>query len=256
MTRASADVRSGDPHRRTFDAFADLLPLVLLAACAPRAPDPRGVDHDETLLTVSATGRSETRPDEASVTVGVNSQGASAAEASTFNNQKMAKVAAALARFGVKPDDMQTSNLSLNRIDYGKERGRFQASNNLVIRLHDTGEISEAVAATTDAGANLVSGPALRVTDAEKASLSAYGAAYRAARVRAEAYATAAGMKISRVLAIRDGGQSGGEPQPMVRTMDVQEAAAPMPVSAPPPPFSPGVNSSTVAVQVEFALKR
>ena len=97
---------------------------------------------------------------------------------------------------------------------------------------------------------------ARRVTDAEKASLSPYGAAYRAARVRAEAYAAAAGLKVARVLAIRDGGQSGGEPQPMVRTMDVQEAAAPPPVAAPPPPFSPGVNSSTVAVQVEFALKR
>jgi len=270
-----------------------LLPLALLTSCAPRAPDPRGVDHDETLLTVSATGRSETRPDEASVTVGVNSQGTTASEASTLNNQKMARVAAALARFGVKPDDMQTSNLSLARIDYGKERGRFNASNNVVIRLHDMARVGEAVAATTDAGANLVSGPALRVTDAEKASLSAYGAAYKAARVRAEAYAaganlvsgpalrvtdaekaslsaygaaykaarvraeayaTAAGMKISRVLAIRDGGQSGGEPQPMLRTFDVQEAAAPPPVVAPPPPFNPGVNSSTVAVQVEFAL--
>ena len=230
-----------------------LLPLALLAACAPRAPDPRGVDHDETLLTVSATGRSETRPDEASVTVGVNSQGATAAEASALNNHKMAKVAAALARFGVKPDDMQTSNLSLARIDYGKERGRFNASNNVVIRLHDMARVGEAVAATTDAGANLVSGPALRVTDAEKASLSAYGAAYKAARVRAEAYAAAAGMKISRILAIRDGGQSGGEPQPMLRNMDAQ-LIMPAPVSAPPPPFNPGVNSSTVAVQVEFAL--
>ena len=226
--------------------------LAALAACAPSAPDPRGVDHDETLLTVSATGRSETRPDEASITVGVNSQGATAAEASSLNNQKMAKVAAALSRFGVKPDDMQTSNLSLGRIDYGKERGRFNASNNVVIRLRDMGKVGEAVAATTDAGANLVSGPSLRVIDAEKASLAAYGAAYKAARVRAEAYAAAAGMKIARVLAIRDGGQSGGEPQPMIETMDAQ-MAAPSPVSA-PPPFNPGVNRSIVSVRVDFAL--
>lgn len=228
--------------------------IVLLAACQPPAPDPRGVGHDETLLTVSATGRTETRPDEASVTVGVNSQGASAAEASALNNRKMAQVSAALARFGVKPDDMQTSNLSLNRINYGKERGRFQASNSLVIRLRDMARVGEAVAATTDAGANLVSGPNLRVVDAERASLGAYGAAYKAARVRADAYASAAGLKVDRVLAIRDGGQSGGEPQPMVRTMDAQ--MAPAEVSAPPPPFSPGVNASMVSVRVEFALKR
>lgn len=46
-----------------------LLPLAALAACQPAASDPRGVDHDETLLTVSATGRAETRPDEARFTL-------------------------------------------------------------------------------------------------------------------------------------------------------------------------------------------
>ena len=225
--------------------------LLLLAACQPTPTDPRGVARDETLLSVTATGRSETRPDEASLTVGVNSQGATAAEASALNNAKMARVATALARFGVKPDDMQTSNLSLGRIDYGKERGRFQASNNLVIRLRDMARVGEAVAATTDAGANLVSGPSLRVTDAEKASLGAYGAAYKAARARADAYAEAAGLKIDRVLSIRDGGQAGGEPQPMDAVMT--EQMAPSPVSA-PPPFSAGVNASIVSVRVDFAL--
>lgn len=233
-----------------------LLPLAALAACQPAAPDPRGVDRDETLLTVSATGRAETRPDEASVTLGVNSQGASAAEASRLNNEKMAKVAAALTAFGVKPDDMQTSNLALGRIDYGKERGRFNASNTVVVRLRDMGRVGEAVAAATDAGANLVAGPRLRVRDAEGAAMSAYENAYKAARVRADAYARAAGLKVSRVLAIRDGGQSGGEPIPMAEeAMMVQAAPAPVAAPAPPPPpFSPGVNASTVTVRVDFAL--
>jgi uncharacterized protein YggE len=36
---------------------------VSLSACGEPAYDPRGVDHDETLLSVSATGEAETRPD-------------------------------------------------------------------------------------------------------------------------------------------------------------------------------------------------
>ena len=234
-----------------------LLPLVLLAACAPRAPDPRGVDHDETLLTVSATGRSETRPDEARFSLGVTTLAGSAGEASQLNNAKMAKVATALTAFGIRPDDLQTSNLGLGRIDYGKDRGRFQANNSVTVRLKDLAHASEAIAAATEAGANLLSGPSLRVADAEKASLSAYAAAYQAARQRADAYAAAAGLKVKRVLAIRDGGQSGGEPQ----TMDAVAYAPPpavaqmaAPVAPPPPPFNPGVNSSTVSVRVDFAL--
>ena len=117
-----------------------------LAACQPAAPDPRGVARDETLLTVSATGRAETRPDEARFMVGVNTLAASAGEASRLNNEKMARVTTALTRFGIKPDDLQTTNLTLNRIDYGKDRGRFQASNNVTVRLKDLASASEAIA--------------------------------------------------------------------------------------------------------------
>lgn len=232
-----------------------LLALPLLAACQPAA-DPRGVARDETLLTVSATGRSETRPDEARFMVGVNTIAASAGEASRLNNEKMAKVTTALTRFGVKPDDLQTQNLTLNRIDYGKDRGRFQASNNVTVRLHDLTKASEAIVAATEAGANLLSGPTLRVSDAEKAALSAYAAAYKAARDRADAYAAAAGLKVDRILAIRDGGQSPGYPIPMdAMAEEASSGRATAQVAAPPPPpFNPGVNSSTVSVRVDFAL--
>lgn len=229
------------------------VPLFALAACGQSAPDPRGVDRDETLLTVSATGRAETRPDEASFSLGVNTIAASAGEASRLNNEKMQKVTAALTGFGIKPDDLQTQNLTLNRIDYGKDRGRYQANNTVTVRLKDLSKASDAVVAATEAGANLLSGPQLRVSDAEKASMSAYANAYKAARQRADAYAEAAGLKVSRVLAIRDGGQAGGEPIPMAEVQAMDARLQPPPVAA-PPPFNPGVNTSIVNVRVDFAL--
>ncbi|MDQ3080082.1 MAG: SIMPL domain-containing protein [Pseudomonadota bacterium] len=228
-----------------------------LAACQPAATDLRGVGREETLLTVSATGRSETRPDEARFMVGVNTLAPSAGEASRLNNEKMARVTTALTRFGIKPDDLQTTNLGLNRIDYGKDRGRFQASNNVTVRLKDLTKASEAIVASTEAGANLLSGPSLRVADAEKASLSAYAAAYKAARARADAYAAAAGLKVNRILAIRDGGQSPGYPIPMDSVAEESmssRAVAQTVAPPPPPPFNPGVNTSAVSVRVDFAL--
>lgn len=235
--------------------FILLLPLFALSACQPAATDPHGVDRDETLLTVSATGRAETRPDEARFALGVNTIAATAAEASRLNNEKMAKVTSALTGFGIKPDDFQTSSLTLNRIDYGKDRGRFQANNTVTVRLRNLAKASEAIVATTTAGANLLSGPSLRVSDIEKTNLSAYAAAYKAARARADAYATAAGLKVDRILAIRDGGESPGYPVPMDavgNAMLTEQSAAP--AAPPPPPFSPGVSSSTVSVRVDFAL--
>jgi uncharacterized protein YggE len=65
----------------------------LATACQPAARDARGVDHDETLLTVSATGRADTRPDEARIQLGVRSQGKSASsERSTISPGRARRV--------------------------------------------------------------------------------------------------------------------------------------------------------------------
>jgi uncharacterized protein YggE len=233
-----------------------LATVLSLAACARAPADPRGVDHDETLLTVTATGRADTRPDEAHLQLGVQSQAASAGEASRLNREKMARVTDALSGLGVKPDDLQTRNLSLSRIDYGAERGRFRAYNLVDVTMRDMSKVGDAVTRVTEAGANVMSGPDLRVSDREAANKSAYAAAYRAARARAEAYAGAAGLKIGRVLAIRDGGESSPvemEAADMAAASFAPQVAAPAP---PPAPFSAGRNSTEVQVRVDFALTR
>jgi uncharacterized protein YggE len=237
--------------------------LPMLAACQTREPDPRGVEPGETLLTISATGRADSRPDEARLRLGVTSQGPSAGGASQLNREKMARVTAALTALGVKPDDLQTQDLSLQRIDYGRERGQFRAANIVEVRLTDMARVGEAVTAVTEAGANVLGGPSLRVSDRETANRSAYAAAFKAARSRAEAYGEAAGLKIVRVVNIVDGGEYGiPYPPPIVRgeASAVDMAVQAAPVAPPPPPesgtpFNPGVNRTEVRVRVDFALE-
>ncbi|MBA3511164.1 SIMPL domain-containing protein [Sphingomonas sp.] len=227
-----------------------------LAACDRAAPDPRGVGRNETLLTVSASGRADTRPDEARLQLGVQSQAGSAGEASRRNREKMDKVTAELTRLGVKSEAIQTRNLSLQRIDHGPERGRFRAYNTVEVMLRDMTKVGDAVTAVTEAGANVLSGPDLRVSNREAANRSAYAEAYKAARARAEAYASAADLEIARVLAIYDGGER-NVPPPYARYGSSMDAVAQ--TAAPPPPqeaapFSPGVNITEVQVRVDFAL--
>lgn len=226
--------------------------LLGLAGCQASQPDPRGVAKDETLLTVSATGRADTRPDEARLQLGVQSIAATAGAASEANRRKMEGVTSALVALGVKPDHLQTRNLSLQRIDYGRDRGHFRADNIVEVTLRDTDKVGAAVTAVTEAGANVMSGPDLRVSDREGSTRSAYAAAYRAARARADAYAGAAGLKVKRVLAIYDGGDS-GVPPPYARVGNaaLEQSAAPV---APPAPFSVGMDVSEVRVRVDFAL--
>ena len=147
--------------------------LLTLPACAPGAPDPRGVDHDETLLRLSASSEAEAVPDEALVELGVNSYAASARAAQEANTTKIEAIVKALADLGVAAKDTQTRNLSLQKIEYGTNKGRYQASNILAVRMRDAPRAGEAVTRATEAGANVLSGPALRIADPEKANRGA-----------------------------------------------------------------------------------
>lgn len=228
---------------------------LVLAACTSAEPDPRGVGRDETLVQVSASGRADSRPDEARFTVGVETIAGSARAASAQNSATFNKVAAALQRLGVKEDDLQTRSITLARIDYGPNRGRFQANNLIDVKVRDIKRAGEAIAAITEAGANVLSGPNLRVSDPENAARSAYAAAYRSARARAEAYAQAAGLKVARVLAIRDGG-AGPQPRYYEGDMAMAEQAAAPPVATAAPPVQPGISTREVQIRVDFALAK
>ncbi|QAY76817.1 SIMPL domain-containing protein [Sphingosinicella sp. BN140058] len=226
-----------------------LLGLLAVSACSDHPPDPRGVARNEVLVQIVASGRADTRPDQARFTAGVETIAATSREASRRNSEVINRVLAAVERLGVGKDDVQTRNVSLSRIDYGPDRGRFQASNSFDIRVRDIGKAGEAIAATTDAGANVVSGPDLTVSDREAAGRSACAQAYKAARARAQTYAEAAGLKVSRVLAIRDTGEA-GTPQPYAGDMAMEAQAA-----APAAPIvRAGTNQSEILIRVDFAL--
>ena len=235
------------------DAGILFLACLGLGACAQSEPDPRGVGRDEVLVQILASGRADTRPDQARFTAGVETIAASSAEASRRNSEVINRVLAALEPLGVRKDDVQTRNVSLSRIDFGPNRGRFQASNMIEVRMRDVERAGEAIGRTTEAGANVLSGPNLVVSDREAASRSAYAAAYRAARARADAYAAAAGLSVARLLVIRDS-QSAGPPRPYPYA--VSDAAATE--QAAPPPSGPivraGMNESEVTIRVDFAL--
>ena len=248
--------------------FVAVAPLAL-AACGDRADEARGVDHGETLLSVSASGQAESRPDQAQFQAGIETFAGNARAASEANQDKIAEIVAALRQLGVAEKDIQTRAVTVRRVEYGDRKGQYQAANVVEVTMRNPDRAGEAVTAVTEAGANIVSGPSLSMTDPEATANLAYADAYKAARKRAEAYAKAAGMEVSRVLYIRDAGGMQGQTylrgaEAMSDAM-VEQTAAPPPVAPPPPPRSRiptrspsmmvGTTRSDVYIQVDFALR-
>ncbi|MBY6218679.1 SIMPL domain-containing protein [Qipengyuania aquimaris] len=241
-----------------------------LAACSDRADEARGVDHGETLLSISASGQAESRPDRAQFNAGIETFSRSATAASEANAEKIEEIVAALRELGIAEDDIQTQNVSVQRVRWGDRKGQYQASNVFEVTMDDPDNAGAAISAVTEAGANVLSGPSLTMSDPEEVLNTAYADAYAAARGRADAYAAAAGMEISRVLYIRDaGGQQGRSWVRGAQAMDemaesvavrTQAMAPPPPVNIPAPESgSPGMMVGTtrtnVHIQVDFALR-
>ena len=109
-----------------------------LAACE-RADEARGVDHGETLLSVSASGQAESRPDRAQFRAGIETFSQNATSASEANAGKIAEIVAALRELGVAEDNIQTQSVNVGRIEYGDREGQYRAMNVVEVTMDDPG---------------------------------------------------------------------------------------------------------------------
>ncbi|WCM26764.1 SIMPL domain-containing protein [Sphingomonas sp. QA11] len=226
------------------------LPLTLSPAAAQVTPT---IVADGALLDVTAQGQTSRVPDIATIRAGVVTQGATAALALAENAKRMAGVLDALKRAGVAPRDNRTANVSLSP-QYRYADGQppvvtgYQASNSVAIRFRDIAKAGAILDALVAQGANQIDGPTLSIDQPEAALDEARADAVKIARARAELYARAAGLSVSRIVSISEAGQNDGStPQPVMFAR-----AAGMDAST---RVVPGETDVTVSVTVRFLLK-
>lgn len=237
---------------------ASALPAAAMAHDVSTAPV---VAPGSTVLTVNAEGRTARKPDLALFTAGVATTGRTAAEALSANSAQMAKVLAALKRAGIADRDMQTSNLSLNPVyaDMSRQPASpleqqvpqvigYQVSNQVTVKQRDLGDFGKVIDTLVSSGANQVSGPNFQVDDAEAALDDARTDAMKRARARANLYASAAGLKVLRILTIAEAGGYAPPPMPMMY------ARAAMADAAPSTPVAAGEVGLQANVSVTFEL--
>jgi uncharacterized protein len=237
-------------------ALALALPGVAMAHDAQSGPV---VAAGNTLLAVSAEGRSARTPDLAVFSAGVTTQGKTASAAMTANAAAMTKVVAELKKAGIADKDIQTSSINLNPV-YGQPvidpQGQmiqeprivgYQASNMVSVKQRDLKGFGKVLDALVAAGANQINGPSFQMDQPELALDEARTNAMKAARARADLYARAAGLRVVRILTISEGG--GYQPP-----MPVMFAKAERAGDASSTPVSAGQVEAQVSVAVQFEL--
>jgi uncharacterized protein YggE len=182
-----------------------------------------------TTLSLSAYGETRVAPDQATITLGVTTQAATAAEAMEQNRTRMAATVAALKAQRIEDRDIQTSGLNLNA-QYAYEQNQpprltgYQASNEVTITVRDLARLGGTVDAVVRAGANQIHGIAFGLQNPRAAEDQARRAAVQALSAKAALYAEATGLRIARLVNLSEGG---GYAPPPPRPMFRMAAAAP-----------------------------
>jgi uncharacterized protein YggE len=213
-------------------------------AQAPAVQPPR--------ITTSGEAQVRLTPDRATVLVGVQTRGATAAAAGTSNARIQKAILDTLKAMGLGPDQLATQNYSVNpEMQYpptggpGKVVG-YTVSNVVRVELRRVEQVGPVIDASLAKGANQINSVQFTSSTAAEARRTAMGDAVRDARADAEALARAAGGTLGPVIEITS---SAPPIRPMYAEVAMRSAA-----KAIDTPIEPGeqVISASVSVVWQF----
>lgn len=166
------------------------------------------------VLSVQGTGQALVKPDEATVRLGVLAQAPTARAAMEAANRSANAILETIRALGVKAEDIQTSDLSLNPLYANEPESRggepritgYQASNIVSVRLEKLDLVGPVVDGGLAAGANRLDGVVFGLRNDAAARASALTQASEAARLKAETLAKALRVRLVEIIEVVEGG--------------------------------------------------
>jgi uncharacterized protein YggE len=225
---------------------AALAGAALLTSCS-QAPTPPGPGRPTGGIVGRGEGKVTGSPDTATLVLGVQTQSPSAQAALGDNNTKANAVITMLKGRGVKPEDIRTSELSINPSYSGNGRiSGYQVSNQVTVTLHDIPAAGRIIDAAADAAGDAVRVQQLTFSIADDGALrnQAREAAAKQAKQKAEQLAAALGESLGPLLSVTE---TGGTPQPIPYGAQARVAAGDVPVE-------PGTQQVAITVEVVYAV--
>ena len=223
---------------------------LVVALTLPSLGQTTGASTGSTAHTVTVAGTSiiKTAPDEAVVSLGVQTTAGSADGALSQNAARMTKVMSALIGFGIVKSDIATTDVSLYPTynSNGTSVTGYQASNSVQVTVHHMGRVGKLIDAAVGAGANLAGGISFQVSDQNQGLNDALAAAVKDSRAKAEILANAGGAKLGSVISIDE---TTAAPQPPYKYALPMASGA-----AGSTPISPPTLQTQVSVVVVWAL--
>ena len=212
---------------------------------------PASTIQPQTTITLTGQGSIKQAPDVAMISVGVQVEAKTAADAMSQQATQMNGVFAAVKAAGIADRDMQTGNLSLNPVYEYPNNARprltgYQASNSITIKVRDLKNLGKTLDAVVKGGGNTINGISFSVDKPEQFQNDARVEAIKDAAAKADLYAKAVGYKVARIVTISEYDYSPQPPMPVMMRMQDMAAEA--------TPIAAGEVALTQTVNVVFEL--
>jgi len=186
-------------------------------------------------ISVSGSGTASMQADEATVTLGVQTQGETASEAIERNAELMAAVIDAIKALGLTEEDMKTVSYNVYPI-YSKENYNtvvgYRVNNMIAVKVTDMNLIGKVIDAAADNGANRIQGVSFGLSSEKQADLKtqAYLAALEDAEEKALLIAEKLGVTITGVLSVSENVYQPYQPYYDYRVISAGETSASTPI--------------------------
>ena len=240
----------------TIAALAGAVALLALGtACFETSVESEDLGDDPRSISVSGTGEARAEPDIATMTLGVETHGATVAAARADAARAADAVIAALRDGGVAEADIRTTYFSIGEVyDYSGERpviDGYSVSNTVTVTVRDidaTGALIDAAAAA-GGDATRFSGISFGYDDPTEYTRVARELAVEDARGKAEQLAELTGVTLGEPLAISETSWAA----PRVEEYVQGDSAVGAVLEG--TPISPGVSGISVTVDVVWAIE-
>ena len=175
--------------------------IMLLTACMAAA---------ETKLTVTGNGETRISADTAVISLGVSARDKNVLKAQQQVNEAIAAIRKALIGLGVPEENITTDYISIGAVyDYSFDLARltaYSATTTLAVKVTDIDNVGTLIDAAFASGANDLNGITFSASDTEQAKAESLKMAVENAKAKAEILAEAAGLRITGIEVISEGG--------------------------------------------------
>lgn len=182
-------------------------------------------------INVSGEGKIKIAPDEALISISVETKGTNVADVKKENDIKMDAILKLIKKSNIAKADYQTQRVALNpNYDYEKKKSNFIAVQTLQVLLRDLSQYDVLIEGLVETGINRIDNVLFQSSKIKQLQSDARKLAIKDAKAKAEDFVSVLGQKVGKAITISDNSSNYNPPPIMyssMKTMAMSDGAAP-----------------------------